>query len=278
MRTQEIPLSKLFISTLNVRKNLEDGQEEAGILELANSIQAQGLLSPLTVRPTPDGRYEVLVGQRRLLAARRIGLDPVPCVLREDLSDERAQAASLIENVQRADMHPLDKARALKALFNRYGSYERVAAEIGWSVQTIRRYVTLLDLPDELRETIRTGDGTSGVAVLSRIATTFSGDDAIRAYSMVGGFNQRIQEQIIKQSRGSVAGVGRLAEEAREGAFDVRTCGVGRGCGLIQDLVEGAMSTREFEAFVQSAAGNHALSDAQQLREASRAFWKALAR
>jgi ParB family chromosome partitioning protein len=277
MLTQEIPLSKLFVSTLNVRKNLDAGEEDAGIADLANSILAQGLLSPLTVRPVQNDLFEVLLGQRRLLAARRINLDPVPCVVREDMSDERAQAASLIENVQRADMHPLDKARALKVLFDCYGSFDGVARETGWSTQTIRRYVTLLDLPAPLQEKIRNGDGTSGVAVLSRLATTFSGSDAIRAYDVIGGFNQRIQEQIIKQSNGNLANAERLAEEAREGAFDVRTCGAGRGCGLVQDILEGAMSTEEFEALVQITARNVTLADTRQLQEASRAFWKALA-
>lgn len=105
MRQVDIPLNKLIVSSLNARKDLLAGQEDSGIEELASSIGQQGLLSPPIVRPTTDGHFEVLVGQRRLLACRKIGLDPVPCLVRDDLGDTDAVALSLVENVHRADIH-----------------------------------------------------------------------------------------------------------------------------------------------------------------------------
>lgn len=123
----DIPLDKLFVSPLNARKDLAAGQEDASLEELASSIRQQGLLSPLIVRSAPDDRYEVLAGQRRLLACRKTGLDQIPCILREDLDETDAMTLSLAENVHRADMHPLDKARALKALYDHHGSFERAA-------------------------------------------------------------------------------------------------------------------------------------------------------
>lgn len=141
MRQVNIPLCNLSVSQFNVRKDLQAGQEDSGIDELASSIRRQGLLSPPIVRSARNGRYEVLVGQRRLLACQKVGLDPVPCLLRDDMDDADASAVSLVENVHRADMHPLDKARALKALHDRYGSYDRVAKETAWSVSTIRKYI-----------------------------------------------------------------------------------------------------------------------------------------
>ena len=81
MRQVDVALDKLVVSALNARKDLHAGQEDSGIDELASS----GLLSPPIVRPTSDGHFEVLVGQRRLLACRKIGLDPVPCLVRDDL-------------------------------------------------------------------------------------------------------------------------------------------------------------------------------------------------
>src|ERR1700722_3412777 len=113
MHTTSIPLSKLVVSTLNVRKTLDVGQEDSNVEELAASIREKGLLSPLTVRPLADGRFEILVGQRRYLACKLVPLDPVPCLIREGLSDTDAISLSLIENVHRADMHPIDKAKAL---------------------------------------------------------------------------------------------------------------------------------------------------------------------
>src|SRR5207237_9572454 len=86
MRHDEIPLSKLFVSSLNTRKDLQAGQEDSGITDLAASIRKQGLLNPLIVRPVPDGRYEVLTGQRRLVACQQIGSDPVPCLVGDDIN------------------------------------------------------------------------------------------------------------------------------------------------------------------------------------------------
>ena len=129
MRYEQIPLSKLLVSKLNTRSDLQAGQEDSGIAELAASIREKGLLSSLVVRQISQGRFEVLAGQRRLRACQQIGLDQVPCLIRDNVEDSEAVALSLIENVHRADMNPLDKAKALKALYERYGSYERAAKE-----------------------------------------------------------------------------------------------------------------------------------------------------
>ncbi len=238
MRQIEISLAKLIVSDLNARKNLHAGQEDSGIEELASSIRQQGLLSPPIVRLCDDGRYEVLVGQRRLFACRRIKLDPVPCLVRDDLGDTDAVALSLVENVHRADMHPLDKARALKALYDQHHSYERVAHETAWSVSTIRKYIQLLALPEELQQRIGTADGPSGVGTLARLASTFSGDAAVQVFDRISGFTQRIQEEIIRRSDGNVSAIDDLVEEAQEGAFNVRRCGGSYGCQVIADILE----------------------------------------
>src|SRR3990172_324110 len=169
MKHESISLGKLFVSELNTRKDLRAGQEDSGLQELAASIREKGLLSPLIVRPVSAGRYEVLVGQRRLLACRQIGYDPVPCLVRDGADDADAVALSLIENVHRADMHPLDKAKALKAMYDRYGSYERVARETAWSASTVRKYVQLLSLPEELQQKLSTAEGPAKVSALAKI-------------------------------------------------------------------------------------------------------------
>lgn len=279
MRQLDIPLDKLFVSKLNARKDLKAGQEDSGIEELASSIRQQGLLSPPIVRPSSDGRYELLVGQRRLLACQKIGLDPVPCLVRDDLDDDDAVTVSLVENVHRADMHPLDKARALKALHDRYQSYERVAKESAWSVATIRKYVQLLSLPEELQQRLGTGAGPAGVGTLARLATTFSGDDAIQVYGKISGFTQKIQEEILKRSGGDLASVDDLVSEAQEGAFNVRRCGGPYGCEIIRDILERELTQSAFQQIVRDVANNlDSEVPKSKLREAARAFWKALAR
>lgn len=279
MRQEDIPLDQLIVSALNARKDLHAGQEDSGIEELASSIHQQGLLSPLIVRPSAEGRYEVLVGQRRLLACRKIKLDPVPCLLRDDLGDTDAVALSLVENVHRADMHPLDKARALKALYDRHQSYERVARETAWSASTIKKYIQLLALPDELQQRIGTGDGPSGVGTLARLASTFSGDEAVDVYDRISGFTQRIQEEIIKRSDGDLSMIDDLVEEAQEGAFNVRRCGGSYGCQVIRDILERRITEADFQNMVRDVAEDFEAPtpSAKALKDAARMFWKALA-
>ena len=279
MRQMEVPLARLVVSDLNARKDLHAGQEDSGIEELASSIRQQGLLSPPIVRLRDDGHYEVLVGQRRLYACRRIKLDPVPCLVRDDLGDTDAVALSLVENVHRADMHPLDKARALKALYDRHHSYERVARETAWSASTIRKYIQLLALPGELQQRIDTADGPSGVGTLARLAATFSGDAAVQVFDRISGFKQRIQEEIIKRSDGDISAIDDLVEEAQEGAFNVRRCGGPSGCQVIREILERRITEADFQNMVRDSVEDFEAPTppAKALKEAARHFWKALA-
>ena len=113
----DVLVHDLVLSSLNVRKNLDAGQDDAGINELANSIAEKGLLQPLIVRPAYNEKFEVIAGQRRLEACKLLGMEAVACNIHDDCSDEDALSVSLVENIQRADMAPLDKAVGLKALY-----------------------------------------------------------------------------------------------------------------------------------------------------------------
>src|SRR4051812_18678897 len=84
------------------------------LAELAADVQERGILEPLLVRPTDDGRYQVIAGGRRLAAAEIAGLDQVPCLIRDDLTDEEARAIALVENLQREDLDPEDEGRAFQ--------------------------------------------------------------------------------------------------------------------------------------------------------------------
>ncbi len=198
----DVPISALRIASTNTRKDQQAGQEDASLTGLAQSIREQGLLNPLTVRALTDGTYEILAGQRRYLACKELGLDSVPVIIRQQVSDISAVALSLIENVQRADMHPLDKAAAFRELSEHYaGNLRQVTEQTGVSVTTVQRYLDLLKLPPELQEEVGTGRGAAGVGAMSGIARTFSDlDDMIAAYNEIGGFTQSIQNEILKRS------------------------------------------------------------------------------
>jgi hypothetical protein len=173
----------------------------------------------------------------------------------------------------------LDKARALKALYDRHHSYERVARETAWSPSTIRKHIQLLALPDELQQRIGTADGPSGVGTLARLATTFSGDAAVQVYDRISGFTQRIQEEIIKRSDGDLTAIDDLVEEAQEGAFNVRRCGGPYGCQVIRDMLEHRITEADFQNLVRNVAEDFETSTptAKALKEAAHAFWRVLA-
>jgi ParB family chromosome partitioning protein len=274
----DLPLAALFVSSLNTRRDLTAGQEDSGIDDLASSIREKGLLQPITVRPAPDGRYEVVVGQRRFLACQKAGYDPIPCRIRDDLDDTDAVTLSLVENVHRADMNPLDKARALKSLYDRHQSYARVAKETSWSEKTIRRYIALLELPPSIQDKINTSQGPAGVGALARLASIFSGEEAAGVYEKISGFKQNIQEEILKRSGGDAAKIDELVEEAMEGAFDVRRCGGRFKCEVIRDLLGGKLEMRDFENLVKDVTETVGAEVGRgALKEAARSFWKTLA-
>jgi ParB family chromosome partitioning protein len=159
---QEVLVEAIDVSGQNTRKDLQAGQEDASLDDLARSIQAHGLLQPPLMRPSGLGRYEVIAGQRRILACRKLGLTSIRARF-TTVSDDEAITVSLIENVQRADMRPLDKAQAFEHLRAVHGTVTRVSLETGVGEQTIRRYLDLLVLPAQLKAKVGTGDGPSGV-------------------------------------------------------------------------------------------------------------------
>lgn len=222
---RHVPLDAIEVSARNARKNLAAGTEDGAIAELAASIASQGLLSPPLLRETTAGRFEVIAGQRRILACRHLGWTEVAAFVRE-LGEAEALAASLAENVQRADMDPMDKARAVAALEDMLGSLGAVAQRLGLSVTTVRRYRSLLGLAPDLQERAQTGSGPAGVGFLSRLADTFADPATQRSvFEKVAGFTGGLAEEIVRRSGGDDGQVDELVTLAIEGHFDRRPCG-----------------------------------------------------
>jgi ParB/RepB/Spo0J family partition protein len=222
----EIPLDQIEVSMQNTRKDLKQGNEDASLEDLAKSIQEHGLLNPITVRSRTEGGYEVIAGQRRLLAFRFLGRTLIPAVIRADVVDEQAMAISLIENMQRADMAPLDKARSLSILSERYGSVAEVSKQTGVSTTTIRKYLTLMRLPESVAGEFKVADGSASISVAAAIATTFTDQEEMKkAWEQVKGFKAGIAERVIKSSNGNLQRVEENKILAAEGAFDLERCG-----------------------------------------------------
>ncbi len=129
---------------------------------LASSIEANGVVQPLLVRPLPDGSYELIAGERRWRAAQKAGLTKVPAVVRDQELAERLQVA-LIENMVREDLNPVDEARACAALVDDLGlSREELARRVGRSRPAVSNLIRLLDLPDEALELLESGELSEG--------------------------------------------------------------------------------------------------------------------
>jgi len=130
---------------------------EESLAELADSIRAQGVVQPIVVRPLGTAaagqsqRYEIIAGERRWRAAQMAGLTEVPAVIRQ-VADEAAVAMSLIENIQRENLNPLEEARALDRLITEFELTHQEAAEaVGRSRAAVSNLLRLLDLPDEVK-------------------------------------------------------------------------------------------------------------------------------
>jgi len=155
-----IPLEKLKANPSQPRKNFD--KEE--LAELADSIKQQGIIQPIIAEDAGDGNYTIIAGERRVRAARIAGMKEVPVILRK-YSDEKRMVVSLIENIQRSNLDPIEEASAYKQLMRLEGlSQDEVAARVGKNRATVANALRLLKLPPEMQESITKGDISAGHA------------------------------------------------------------------------------------------------------------------
>ena len=130
--------------------------------ELSDSIKENGLLQPILVREYGDGRYQIIAGERRFRASKMAGLDEIPAIIL-DTDDKKVAEISLIENIQRENLNPIEEAMAFRSLATEYGmTQEELAFKVGKSRSAIANSTRLLDLPDEVLEMVANGDISAG--------------------------------------------------------------------------------------------------------------------
>ena len=138
--------------------------DDAEIQTLADSIREHGLIQPITVRTIVDGRYQIVAGERRWRACKMAGVSEIPIIVRE-LSDEDTAKIALIENVQRADLNPIEEAAAYKQLIEQYGvTQDALAKMVGKSRSVIANSVRLLNLPEEVQDMLKNDEISVGHA------------------------------------------------------------------------------------------------------------------
>lgn len=156
----ELPVQKIEPNPMQPRKVYD----ETALAELAESIRANGIIQPLTVRKGQNGYYQIIAGERRWRAARLAGLQTVP-VLVLQADDQKVMELALIENLQREDLNPVEEARGYETLIREYGlTQEEAAQRVGKSRSAVANALRLLSLPEEGQKLLESGELTPGHA------------------------------------------------------------------------------------------------------------------
>lgn len=160
-RFDDIPLDKLIVSDSNVRRR----EITADLGDLIHSIETFGLQQPIVVQPKGT-KFEIVIGQRRYLAFKQLGKPTIPArILDEALDPFQAKVVSFSENMQRRDLSPRDKAEACKTMLERLHTVREVAAYLGTTEMTIRKWLGFAAVPEDLKTMVEAGDISVPAAV-----------------------------------------------------------------------------------------------------------------
>jgi ParB family chromosome partitioning protein len=155
-----IPLERIVANPDQPRKNFS----QESLIELADSIKVQGVISPILVKPGKDDNYIIVAGERRFRASRLAGIEDIPVMIR-DLSDEETLEIALIENIQRQDLTPLEEARAYRQMMERLDmTQQEVAEKVGKNRSTVANSLRLLNLASDIQPSLDDGSISAGHA------------------------------------------------------------------------------------------------------------------
>ncbi len=179
-----IPLEEIETNPDQPRTNVGD------LSELRRSIEARGVLEPLLVKPVSDGRFRIIAGERRFRAAMEAGLTEIPCI-ELDVPENEVVEIALIENLHRRDLHAFEEAEGYASLAARHGyTQQQIADAIGKSRVTVTEAMSLLEIPEELRDACRRAD-IDARSVLLEIARLGDRDKMEEAIALVAGGSTR---------------------------------------------------------------------------------------
>jgi ParB family transcriptional regulator, chromosome partitioning protein len=159
-KPREIPLELIDQNPFQTRSQVNQEQ----LSELAASIAANGVVQPVLVRPLPGGRFQLIAGERRWRASQIAGKTTVPAILRQ-VSDEQAMEITIVENLQRTDLNPMEQARAFERLSREFHmTQEQMAQRTGKDRATVSNFIRLLKLPSSVQARVESGELTFGHA------------------------------------------------------------------------------------------------------------------
>lgn len=159
-KPKEIPVELIDRNPYQTRSHFGEAEME----ELAASITATGVVQPILVRPLPNGRFQLIAGERRWLASQKAGKTTIPAILKQ-VSDEMAMEITIVENLQRADLNPMEQARAYDRLSRDFKmTQEQMAKRTGKDRASVANFLRLLRLPEAVQQKVESGDLTFGHA------------------------------------------------------------------------------------------------------------------
>lgn len=198
---RRIPVGMITANPRQPRSSIDDETLQA----LAASIGERGVLQPVLVRPLPDGRYELIAGERRWRAAQIAGLEQVPALVR-DRADAEALEVALIENMAREDLNPVEEARACAALVEELGlTREDVGRRVGRSRVAVSNLMRLLDLPDDTLGLIAKGILTEGHGRALLLATEHADRRRLAQEAASNEWSVRVTEARAREAGGERA-------------------------------------------------------------------------
>lgn len=159
-RPLEIAVELIDRNPFQTRSNFDEGK----LTELAASIEANGVVQPVVVRPGKNGRYTLVTGERRLMASKQAKKATVPAIVRE-VSDLQTMEMTVVENLQRADLNPMEQARAYERLSKEFHlTQEQMAERTGKDRASVSNFLRLLRLPDDVQQRVESGELSFGHA------------------------------------------------------------------------------------------------------------------
>ncbi|WEK04202.1 MAG: ParB/RepB/Spo0J family partition protein [Candidatus Devosia phytovorans] len=190
---KKLPVDFIIANRANPRRSFDEDQLE----DLTNSIREKGVMSPLLVRPSDDPNiFELIAGERRWRASQRAGLHEVPVIIR-DVDDKEALELAIIENVQRADLNPLEEAMGYGQLIEQFDyTQQDLAQVIGKSRSHVANTLRLLKLPEDVRSMVASGSLTAGHA---RTLITVEDPGRLAQQIVAGGLSVREAEALSQQ-------------------------------------------------------------------------------
>ncbi|HKZ19797.1 MAG TPA: ParB/RepB/Spo0J family partition protein [Acidimicrobiia bacterium] len=186
--------------------------DDEALSGLAESIKSLGLLQPVVLRPDPDGGYFLVAGERRWRAARKAGLSRIPAVIRTS-EDREWLTAALVENLQRADLNPLEEAAAFQQLLEDFGlTHEEVGRRVGRSRAAITNSVRLLGLPASIQARLASGELSAGHARALAAIEDRAFAEHVAKRAVAEGWSVRQVEEAVRLRRGEHTTAPRLRE------------------------------------------------------------------